>query len=133
MNRACFPKEKHQNSQKWAKFMNFSFWPCLWFGLPGRLLNFKTLRLKRKVSKFDTKNTTKPGKTPKGQMGPFSRIYKRGGGAARHLAMPENIGAIGIAIPCRSIGGSSGWATKCSADSQLGTQQTSAMCKLGAL
>ena len=38
MNRACFPKEKHQNSQKWANFMNFSFWPFLWFGLPGRLL-----------------------------------------------------------------------------------------------
>ena len=39
VNRACFPKEKHQNSQKQAKFMNFSFWPFLWFGLPGRLLN----------------------------------------------------------------------------------------------
>ena len=38
VNRACFPKEKHQNSQKWAKFMNFSFCPFLWFGLPGRLL-----------------------------------------------------------------------------------------------
>ena len=38
MNRACVPKEKHQNSQKWAKFMNFSSWPFLWFGLPGRLL-----------------------------------------------------------------------------------------------
>ena len=38
VNRACFPKEKHQNSQRWAKFMNFSFWPFLWFGLPGRLL-----------------------------------------------------------------------------------------------
>ena len=26
-------------TQKWAKFMNFfSFWPFLWFGLPGRLL-----------------------------------------------------------------------------------------------
>ena len=25
VNRACFPKAKHQNSQKWAKFMNFSF------------------------------------------------------------------------------------------------------------
>ena len=35
-----FPKEKHQNSPKWAKFMNFSFWPFLWFGLPGRLLSF---------------------------------------------------------------------------------------------
>ena len=35
-----FPKEKHQNSQKWAKFMNISFWPFLWFGLPGRLLHF---------------------------------------------------------------------------------------------
>ena len=33
-----FPRKKHQNSQKWAKFMNFSFWPFLWFGLPGRLL-----------------------------------------------------------------------------------------------
>ena len=32
VNRACFPKEKHQNSQKWVKFMNFSFWPFLWFG-----------------------------------------------------------------------------------------------------
>ena len=39
VNRACFPKEKHQNSQKRAKFMNFSFWPFLWFGLLGRLLN----------------------------------------------------------------------------------------------
>ena len=39
VNRACFPKEKHQNSQKWAKLMNFSFWHLLWFGLPGRLLN----------------------------------------------------------------------------------------------
>ena len=36
MNRACFPEEKHPNSQKWAKFMNFSFWSFLWFGLPGR-------------------------------------------------------------------------------------------------
>ena len=34
VNRACFPKEKHQNSQKRVRFMNFSFWPCL----PGRLL-----------------------------------------------------------------------------------------------
>ena len=40
VNRACFPKEKHQNSQKWAKFMNFSFWPFFWFGLPGRLLTY---------------------------------------------------------------------------------------------
>ena len=38
MNRACFAKEKHQNSQKWVKFMNFSFWAFFWFGLPGRLL-----------------------------------------------------------------------------------------------
>ena len=36
VNRACFHEEKHQNSQKWAKFMNFSFWPFLWFCLPGR-------------------------------------------------------------------------------------------------
>ena len=26
-------------TQKWAKFMNLSFWPFLWFGLPGRLLS----------------------------------------------------------------------------------------------
>ena len=25
-------------TEKWAKFVNFSFWPFLWFGLPGRLL-----------------------------------------------------------------------------------------------
>ena len=35
---SCLFKEKHQDSQKRAKFMNFSFWPFLWFGLPGRLL-----------------------------------------------------------------------------------------------
>ena len=39
-----FLREKPQNSQKWAKFMNFSFWPFLWFGLPGRLL-IKLLRI----------------------------------------------------------------------------------------
>ena len=44
VNCACFPKEKHQNSQKWAKqLMNFSFWPFLWFGLPGRLLILQKL------------------------------------------------------------------------------------------
>ena len=41
VNRACFPKAKHQNSHKRAKFMNFSFWPFLWFGLLGRLLKGK--------------------------------------------------------------------------------------------
>ena len=39
VNRACFPKEKKTEFTKMAKFMNFSFWPFLWFGLPGRLLN----------------------------------------------------------------------------------------------
>ena len=40
-----FCRKKHQNSQnKWANFMNFSFWPFLWFGLPGRLLNVQNLR-----------------------------------------------------------------------------------------
>ena len=43
--RACFPKEKHQNSQKWVKFMNFSFWPFLFFGLPGRPLNWRKFRV----------------------------------------------------------------------------------------
>ena len=36
MNRACFVKEKDQNSHKNGR--NSSFWPFLWFGLPGRLL-----------------------------------------------------------------------------------------------
>ena len=31
-------KNTPEFTQKWAKFMNFSFWPFLWFGLPGRLL-----------------------------------------------------------------------------------------------
>ena len=44
VNRACFPKETHQNSEKWAKFMNFSFCPFLWFGLPGRLLSIADYR-----------------------------------------------------------------------------------------
>ena len=43
VNRACFPKEKHQSSQKWAKFMNFLFWPFLWSGLPGRLMMWSQL------------------------------------------------------------------------------------------
>ena len=51
VNRACFPKEKHQNSQKWAKFMNFSFWPFLWFGLPGRLLKDGHARVETRVFK----------------------------------------------------------------------------------
>ena len=33
-----FQRKKHQNSQKWAKFMNFSSWPFFWFGLLGWLL-----------------------------------------------------------------------------------------------
>ena len=33
-NRACFPEEKRQNSQKWVKFMKVSFWPFLWFVSP---------------------------------------------------------------------------------------------------
>ena len=32
------PDEKHWNSHKRAKFMNFSCRPFVWFGLPGRLL-----------------------------------------------------------------------------------------------
>ena len=35
----CWCRAEDQNSRKWAKFMNFSFWPFFWFGLPGRLLN----------------------------------------------------------------------------------------------
>ena len=39
-------KKTPQNSQKkWAKCMNFSFWPFLWFGLPGRLLRFSGRRI----------------------------------------------------------------------------------------
>ena len=35
-------RKKHLNSQRRVKFMNFSFWPFVWFGLLGRLL-IKTL------------------------------------------------------------------------------------------
>ena len=56
VNRACFTKEEHQNSQKWVKFMNFRFWPFLWFGLPGRLPNYgrsgKIMPLKMPESVF---------------------------------------------------------------------------------
>ena len=37
--RACFPKENTRIFTKMGEIhMNFSFWPFLWFGLPGRLL-----------------------------------------------------------------------------------------------
>ena len=64
VNRACFPKEKHQNSQKWAKFMNFSFWPFLWFGLSGRLLKKKD---KVKEIGEGQKGTPKRGREEKRQ------------------------------------------------------------------
>ena len=39
VNRACFPKEKTTEFTKMGEIHeNFSFWPFLWFGLPGRLL-----------------------------------------------------------------------------------------------
>ena len=39
VNRACFPKENTRIHEKMGEIhMNFSFWPFLWFGLPGRLL-----------------------------------------------------------------------------------------------
>ena len=45
MNRACVPQEKHQNSQEWAKFMNFFVLALFFgFGLPGRLLKLITDR-----------------------------------------------------------------------------------------
>ena len=47
VNRACFPKGKTPEfTKKWAKFMNFSFWPFLWFGLPGRLVRKNSLTQK---------------------------------------------------------------------------------------
>ena len=42
-------------TQKWAKFMNFSYWPFFWFGLPGRLLrlqkdsNFRDTNISAKI------------------------------------------------------------------------------------
>ena len=51
VNRACFPKEKHQNSRKWAKFMNFLFCPFLWFGLLGQLLIIGFIRALQKSRK----------------------------------------------------------------------------------
>ena len=37
----------------WAKFMNFSFWPFLWFGLPGRLLKFVNMHAKQGKTQQD--------------------------------------------------------------------------------
>ena len=58
VNRACFPEEKLQNSEKWVKFMNFSFWHFLWFGLPGRLLIAKSGEIvsiaQEKVNRLDS-------------------------------------------------------------------------------
>ena len=53
VNRACFPKEKHKiiHRQMGEIFMNFSFWPFIWFGLPGRLLT---------KGPFRTENTAVP-------------------------------------------------------------------------
>ena len=45
-----FLRKKHQNSQEWAKFMNLSFWPFLWFGLPGRLLTCSGIHDRKKCS-----------------------------------------------------------------------------------
>ena len=40
VNRACFPKEKHQNSQKkWGEIHELFVLALLRFGLPGRLLS----------------------------------------------------------------------------------------------
>ena len=39
VNRACFPRKNTRIHKKMGGIhMNFSFWPFLWFGLPGRLL-----------------------------------------------------------------------------------------------
>ena len=40
-----FLRKNRQNSEKWAKFMNLSFWHFLWFGLPGRLLSQKSSKI----------------------------------------------------------------------------------------
>ena len=44
-------------TQKWAKFMNFPFWPFLWFGLPGRLLI--SVKVKRGRQKGDGKKSVR--------------------------------------------------------------------------
>ena len=48
-------------TQKWAKFMNFSFWPFLWFGLPGRLLILCSFYIKGFESNCQEWFTTNPG------------------------------------------------------------------------
>ena len=70
LNRACFPKEKQQNSQERAKFIwTFRFGPFFGFGLPGRLLNQafgKDLRRKgNSVKRFGPFNKTHCRLSPK--------------------------------------------------------------------
>ena len=70
VNRACSPKEKHQNSQKWVKLMNssFSFFFLVWFA----------------------------GVTPEGRKKkPVSRVLQRGksslfSGDPRFFFLPKN-------------------------------------------
>ena len=85
VNRACFPKEKHQNSQKWAEFMNFSFRPFLWFGLPGRPLEsaFQHFgsKKRRKALKKHCLGHSEPGAQEHPQAlsgpGPWALLYPK--------------------------------------------------------
>ena len=65
VNHARFPKEKHQNSPKWAKLMNFLFWPFLWFGLRRVTPNFLSFHTKnRGRKKSATRERGKRGTGP---------------------------------------------------------------------
>ena len=101
VNRACFPKGKHQNSQKRAKFMNFSFWPFLWFGLLGRLLKVTdagcpriqdSLRRTRAGQDMDSfRHTHKP---PRAQL--LASLWAISGVEGSHLRWPDSRESIRI-------------------------------------
>ena len=79
MNRACFPKEKHQNSQKGAKFMNFLFWPFLWFWFAGATPDLSSVAessLRLLVGKCEWEGGKGVKQVPFGApRGPFSGIW----------------------------------------------------------
>ena len=54
--------------RKWPKFMNFSFWPFLWFGLPGRLKEKTRSRfLEGRVQALDPSDHLQESPGPKSQ------------------------------------------------------------------
>ena len=56
-----FLRKNTRIHKKWAKFMNFLFWPFLWFSLPGRLLSSFDVRVPMLWLCLATSGCGKPG------------------------------------------------------------------------